>query len=312
MTNDPDASRRWNGHHGPVLHSRDGFDVIDCAACGFRHVVPIPDEDALRDIYKHDYHVKDKPLMLQHQLEDREWLEATGDARLAVLERLLGRVGSLLDVGAGNGFFLARAKALGLAARGVEPSDKAAAHARSLGLAVDCETFGPACAARLGRFDVVHLGEVLEHLPDPAGMLRLCGTALNPGGLLAVSVPNDYTAVQRVLHQDLGVRPWWVAPPHHLNYFDRDSLEGLFRRTGFAPCHAAVSFPMELFLLMGKNYLDDPALGRECHAMRKALELALLGSGNSRLLEALHEGFARAGMGRTLLVVGRKQQQDAP
>ena len=98
MTNDPDASRRWNGHHGPVLHSRDGFDVIDCAACGFRHVVPIPDEDALRDIYKHDYHVKDKPLMLQHQLEDREWLEATGDARLAVLERLLGRVGSLLDV----------------------------------------------------------------------------------------------------------------------------------------------------------------------------------------------------------------------
>ena len=297
----------WTEHSGIVLHSKDGFDVIDCEACGFKHIIPLPNEEELRKIYKHDYHVKDKPLMLQHQLEDREWLDATNDARLAKLEKLLGGTGRILDVGAGNGFFLQKAKERGWVIKGVEPSDKAAEYTRTQGLDVECRVFDRECADSLGLFDVIHLGDVLEHLPDPAAMVELCRYSLDSGGLIAVSVPNEYTPVQEILNKGMGIKPWWIAPPHHLNYFDRDSLEKLLERKEFIPIHSEVSFPMELFLLMGRNYLDTPALGRECHAMRKELELNLTKTGNRHLLDKLYDCFAEAGMGRTVLVVARKE-----
>lgn len=290
-----------------VLHSVGDFDVIDCESCGFKHIIPIPNEEELRDIYKHDYHVKDKPLMLEHQLEDHEWLTSINNARLETLGKLLGKTGKILDVGSGNGFLLQQAQDRGWTGKGVEPSEKAADYSRKQGLDVSCSVFDETCAEKIGKFDVVHLGDVMEHLPDPAGMLELCSKVLKPGGLIAVGVPNEYTPVQKILNEDMDVRPWWVAPPHHLNYFDKESLEKLMKRCGYTPRHSEVSFPMELFLLMGRNYLDNPELGRECHAMRKELELNLTNTGNRKFLEKLYNCFADLGLGRTILVVAEKR-----
>ena len=33
-------------HHGALLTRANGHDVIDCAICGYRHVVPLPDPAA--------------------------------------------------------------------------------------------------------------------------------------------------------------------------------------------------------------------------------------------------------------------------
>lgn len=63
---------------------------------------------------------------------------------------------------------------------------------------------------------------------------------------------------------------------------------------------------MEIFLLMGDNYLDDPEQGRHCHAKRKNLELALEQAGRRDLLDGLGHSLATAGLGRTIWMVGRK------
>ncbi|MBI9109631.1 bifunctional 2-polyprenyl-6-hydroxyphenol methylase/3-demethylubiquinol 3-O-methyltransferase UbiG [Maridesulfovibrio ferrireducens] len=301
--------KSWKEHEGTVLHSVDGFDVIDCELCGFNHIIPIPDEDKLRESYKHDYHVKEKPLMLEHQLEDKEWLDSINDARLATLEKISNGTGSFLDIGSGNGFLLGQAKKRGWTVKGIEPSDKAAQYSCSQGLDVECAVFDQECADRLSQFDVVHLGDVLEHVPYPRAILDLCNQVLRPGGLIAIGVPNDYTPVQKILSEDMSTRPWWINPPHHINYFNKKSLEGLLSRCGFTTCHSEVSFPMELFLLMGKNYLDDPKLGRECHAMRKQLERNLTKSGNRDFLDKIYGCFAEAEMGRTILVIAQKKTE---
>src|SRR3712207_7662976 len=49
----------------------------------------------------------------------------------------------------------------------------------------------------------------------------------------------------------LGVDPWWVAVPDHVNYFDVRSLCETCRQVGFEPVDVQADFPMELFLLMG-------------------------------------------------------------
>ncbi len=300
------ARKRFEIHVGTVLHSHGEFDVIDCETCGFKHIIPLPSEEELCVIYKHEYHVKDKPLMLTHQLEDKDWLETVNNTRLEKLEDYLGGVGSILDVGCGNGFFLTQAQQRGWDVTGIEPSMQAAAYAQSQGLHVLCTTFDDQSASTLDHYDVIHLGDVLEHVPDPVAVLQRSFAQLNPNGLIAIGVPNEYTPIQKILHEDLDTRPWWVAPPHHINYFDEKTLSSLLTRCGFSPFHSEVSFPMELFLLMGQNYLDDPECGRACHAMRKTLELNLTRSGNRDVLDHLYHCFAQVGMGRTLFIIARK------
>ena len=60
------------------------------------------------------------------------------------------------------------AKERGWRAMGIEPSRQAAAHARELGLDVTEGFFNAETAPTLGQFDVVHLNNVLEHVPSPA------------------------------------------------------------------------------------------------------------------------------------------------
>ena len=66
------------------------------------------------------------------------------------------------------------------------------------------------------------------------------------------------------------------------------------------------SFPIDLFLLMGDNYIGNDALGRACHAKRKTFELALARAGKSALKQEMYRRLAQLGIGRDVFVVARK------
>ena len=67
---------------------------------------------------------------------------------------------------------------------------------------------------------------------------------------------------------------WWVAPPHHLNYFTRTTICNLVEKCGFTPIKVATTFPLELFIMMGMNYIGDDKVGRKIHEMRMEMELS--------------------------------------
>jgi SAM-dependent methyltransferase len=190
--------------------------------------------------------------------------------------------------------------------KGLEPSTQAAAHSRSLGLDVAQAFLTRETASALGRFDVVHLSEVLEHVPDPLDVVTIAHGLLDPGGLLAVMVPNDYSPIQSALRDACGFAPWWVAPPHHVNYFDVASLQRLLTPR-FEIVSVDTSFPIDLFLLMGDNYVGNDALGRACHAKRKTMELNLARAGKSGLKQAMYRSLAQLGLGRDVFVIARRR-----
>jgi hypothetical protein len=39
-------------HNGPRIATAKGHDIIDCFACGFRHVLPLPDPASLEREYR--------------------------------------------------------------------------------------------------------------------------------------------------------------------------------------------------------------------------------------------------------------------
>jgi hypothetical protein len=62
---------------------------------------------------------------------------------------------------------------------------------------------------------------------------------------------------------------------------------------------------MELFLIMGENYIDDPALGRACHAKRKKFDQALDAAGLKTARRAFYKALAEAGMGREAMIIAQ-------
>ena len=129
---------------------------------------------------------------------------------------------------------------------------------------------------------------------------------LEPGGVLCVNVPNDFSPLQIAAAATANTGDWWIAPPHHLNYFDFTTLAGLLTRLKFDVVERTTSFPMEAFLLMGDNYTADPVLGRASHNKRKKFDLALEAAGLKETRKAFYRALAETGIGREAVVIAVK------
>jgi len=126
-------------------------------------------------------------------------LHAINDLRLSFIAGhgpLAGR--AVLDVGCGGGILAEALARRGAAVTGIDASAEAIAaarrHAAAAGLAIDyrvatAEAFAAAAEA---RFDAVVCMELLEHVPQPAEVVRACGRLVRPGGDLFFATINRH------------------------------------------------------------------------------------------------------------------------
>ncbi len=300
--------KKWQDHEGSVVASDNGFDVIECQLCGFKHIISIPTVEELEKVYQHDYYKQEKPLYLDRYREDLDWWNMVYAQRYQILEQHLPvKQRRLLDIGSGPGFFLLNGQMRGWKVKGIEPSAQATEHSQGLKIDVEHAFYSEQTAPGLGAFDVINMSLVLEHIPDPARLLQLVYQQLNVNGLICIVVPNDFNPFQLVLRDQLGLKPWWVAPPHHINYFDFDSLANFVERCGFEVVHKEATFPIDMFLLMGDNYIGNDNVGRACHAKRMNFEKALSQGDSNDVLMELYSAFAQQGVGREVVIYARKK-----
>jgi 2-polyprenyl-3-methyl-5-hydroxy-6-metoxy-1,4-benzoquinol methylase len=109
----------------------------------------------------------------------------------AKLLEAVGREKRVLDVGCSSGYLAAPLAARRNTLVGIELDAAAAREAQSFCeqvLVGDVETMDLPFEA--GSFDVVLLGDVIEHLRDPVETLRRLRRFLRPGGRLVLSTPN--------------------------------------------------------------------------------------------------------------------------
>ncbi|APZ43969.1 class I SAM-dependent methyltransferase [Acidihalobacter ferrooxydans] len=133
----------------------------------------------------------------------------------------------LLDVGCGNGEFLAAAQSAGWECVGVDFDLKAVEMARSQGIeahlgALEAQGFKDGC------FDAITLCHVIEHVHDPSELLRECSRLLRPNGLLWIATPNANSLV----HRWFGAN-WLAFVPHHLILFNSTALQQRLESQGF-------------------------------------------------------------------------------
>lgn len=306
-------------HKGELMGSVIGMDpatgkdcvyhALRCELCIATHVFPLPSEPALTHWYATQFYEREKPGMIERYQRDALWWARCMhgpvlDTCFAALGCSPGTRPQILDVGAGPGLLLDEAKRRGWVTAAIEPSPLCCEMLALNGHAI--HQGGVVDLPRGATYDVVTMWECLEHLPHPEEALLKVYDLLRPGGVVAVVVPNDWNPIQLEACAKLGLPHYWVAPPQHLFMWTPKTLQLQVRRAGFQIVDMRGTYPIDKFLLEGRNYIGNDALGRACHSERMAYEMKMVGDGKWDELEASYRANLQKRIGREIVCIARK------
>jgi len=202
-------------------------DVCRCAACHllFRH--PRPTQAEIADAYDLGDTYEE-----WHQQETH--YTALWQRRIKLVQSHAPS-GRLLDVGVGDGGFLAEALKAGYTCEGTELSQTGANFAKEKGIQVRMGQFTDLEWPE-NHFDVITLWHVLEHLPNPGEAVRHAFKLLKQNGVLIIAVPNETHPILK--HRLKGTRPSPFGPllrgcEVHLSHFQPRTLTALLKWGGF-------------------------------------------------------------------------------
>jgi 2-polyprenyl-3-methyl-5-hydroxy-6-metoxy-1,4-benzoquinol methylase len=197
---------------------KDGLDVVRCTACGLVYVNPRARVAELTEQYNTGESSRIEYYRDAAVADRRTFAEI-----LAIAARLAPGRGSLLDVGPCTGTLLVQAREAGFAVQGIEINAGAARMCREeLGLDVRAGILQPDSYPP-DTFDVVSMGDVIEHVPDPLATLRTVARILKPGGHVLISTPNVESAAARMLQ---------VKPEEHIYYYSGETLRASLAKAG--------------------------------------------------------------------------------
>lgn len=276
---------------------------------GFLEAVDRPTPQALSEYYEQAYYQNEASSSFRksYSPEELEVIELRIAQKAAQARMLLSKdqPGSLLDVGCGEGFVLRFFERIGWQVQGIDYSRAGVQQVNPDYIDhVEQGDVFKLLEARIAsekQFDLVWLGNVLEHVLDPVGLLHSLRQLVAPGGLLVVTVPNDGTAYHEQLYASGVITDrFWIAMPDHLSYFNADSLRQIAEATRWDCLAILGDFPIDLFLAHeGSNYVADRSRGPAAHRARLTLE-RLIGQAGIEASNRFYAALADVGFGRNL------------
>lgn len=299
-------------HRGKAVDSKEGFDVIECETCDYSHIIPIPSFYELKEFYKKRYYEQErKKNYFDEQKSILYWWDSIFKERCESFEKILNKKGKVVDIGCGPGFFLQKAQSMGWKTIGIEPSEKASNYAQrnfSIDI-INCDLQEvDATSDKFKDVDVVYAHGVLEHMRNPRLFFEFSNRVLNKEGLIFFSVANDYNPFQKILKKYKDFPSWWLVPPEHINYFNVESAKHIAEQFGFEIVSLITTFPIDIFLIMGDNYILHPDIGPICHQKIVNFENLLRESGNKILLKQIYSAFAQLGFGRQIEIIAKRKE----
>ena len=203
------------------------YDVVWCPLCGFGYA----DTPATQEDYDRYYSAFSK-------YEDTATSTGGGSSELDArrlrdtAEVIASMAGGpherVLDIGCANGGLLAELNKLGFDhVLGVDPSGSCVANTTRLHAIPAKVGFIREMPADIGKFDIVILSHVLEHVADLRSTVTELKDLLVPGGLLYIEVPDASR------YREFILAPFQDFNTEHINHFGLAALRNLFTRDGF-------------------------------------------------------------------------------
>ncbi len=246
MNLNPDAPTRCPACPSARLRSRPfGYSFnnkwlggFECCECGIIFIHPQPTAEEFTQMYAKEYFEGDFRCGHAGSYFDEKTQTSLEDEALIARIKRFKPSGTFLEIGCAGGAFLHAAQKAGYEVKGVEFSDVAAQLAREK-FRLDVFT-GDVVDAQFAdnSFDVVFMGDVLEHVPNPLATCNEVFRIMKSGGIFVIECPMQtntmFSRLGFLAFGLLGKRTTVHLPPYHLFEYRPASLAGMLRRAGFA------------------------------------------------------------------------------
>lgn len=203
----------------------------------------------------------------------------------------------VLDIGCGLGRALSHFKNYNAKVTGVEPSLYACENNRLDKDELINDYFEN--ITLYNKFDVIHVEQVLSHIPCYKETLRKALDYLKQDGVMVIEEPNDFNPLQERLAYKKG--EYWITDDH-CNYFSHSKMEKVLKDLGCEVMYKTCTFPMEFFEMMGDEYIGNDIAGKRVHKKRFELLKAM----GFNLRRKFLEKCAEMDIGRDIVVYVKK------
>jgi SAM-dependent methyltransferase len=211
-----------------VIPSRH-FGVQRCGNCGSEFLNPRPLESELPPFYPSDYHAYNE----NHGAVARLLVQFRARSRARFYGQLIpNRPGRIFDVGTGDcRHFDELRRFLDVECAGIEIQAEVAAKGQQRGYDVIEGTLETAdLSGHLGKYDIVSMNHVLEHVVYPHMMLERARDLLRPGGYVIGQLPTTSSWERRLFGRNWGGYHY----PRHLQIPSKNGLSGLLEDVGLS------------------------------------------------------------------------------
>ncbi|MBM3403557.1 MAG: methyltransferase domain-containing protein [Bacteroidetes bacterium] len=213
-----------------------------CNDCGLISIFPRPEPEEIREMYVADYFTGADG---QTHHMTRDYLSATAVADNTSMIEFIKKHkdhGKFLEIGCATGAFLHRLQNHGFEVRGVEISEFAAGYGREkFGIDIISKPFSEDLIGHElheNEFDIVFMGDILEHLTQPLEALQIIHRILKPDGVVITKVPGTLNLISTrlafTLYRLTGNQKTMTIPPYHLTEFMPRTLDRMFHQAGFS------------------------------------------------------------------------------
>ncbi len=237
------------------------LDAMECQSCGIIFIHPQPSSEEIRRLYSKEYFEGDFRCGHEGSYFDDATLDHLADESLLDRIKKYKPEGDFLEVGCAGGAFLNAARKAGYNVRGVEFSEDASEFARTK-FHLDVVT-GDLMDAHFSpqSFDVIFMGDVLEHLPKPGASLGEINRIMKQGGLLVIECPMQ----TNTLFSRLGFLLYGFArkkaavhlPPYHLFEYRPASMRNLLLRSGYRTVRSSESIISPSRIALRGSFLEN-------------------------------------------------------
>lgn len=242
------GSRLWHPQwriRDSLLDYPGSFDIIACDGCGTLRMSPRPSFSARRRSFTDQYPLYDWALG-RKSAREAERIGRFSPQIAAINSRK--QPGRLLDVGAGDGYFMLGMQQRGWETRGIELHEGVAAYARDE-LGLDMVAGAEHEVDWGGPYDCITLFGLIEDVDDPNACLSRCFDSLAPDGLLVVQTHNIGSLEARYFGPD-----WFnIEAPRHVWHFSPDTLRRLLDSNRFT---------QDRLLHYGSTYVTEQSIGQ--------------------------------------------------
>lgn len=217
-----------------VIHKKDSWKYLCCRNCSLVLLHPQPTSQMLMESYRNYLPTNSEEISRWKTMMKPVYNKS---ADLIESRTRTGR-GKLLDIGCGYGFFLQEMKSRGWDVKGIELSREGRKYAQgTLDIKVYSETLEDISFSEC-TFDVVTFIYVIEHMPDPIGLLMEVKRILKPNGLVLLRWPHS-TPIVKILGP-VARKLDLYHTPYHLYDFSPKTIEAILLMSGFQAIETCV------------------------------------------------------------------------